>query len=305
MGAGVNVELHQLDLRYARLRTHKPAAERKLVGSLAEIGQQVPVVVVRGEGPDRFVLVDGYKRVRALRRLGQDLVSATCWDLSEAEALVLDRLMRTGEGATALEQGWLLHELAARFALSLEDLGRRFARSASWVSRRLALVEELPEAIQEHVRRGELPAHAAMKYLVPLARANPDACARLVTAIAGQGLTNRQVGQLYAAWREGLPAIRERVLTAPLLLLKARQAVGVRPDDEGRALMDDLDLLAAVARRARRRLRHGVFRRLLPPERQEVSRLGAAVHAEMAQLAERLREEEEAYAGPSSPARDS
>ena len=63
----MNVELHQLDLRYEKLRTHKPAAERKLVGSLAEIGQQVPVVVVRGEEPERFVLVDGYKRVRALR----------------------------------------------------------------------------------------------------------------------------------------------------------------------------------------------------------------------------------------------
>jgi ParB family transcriptional regulator, chromosome partitioning protein len=169
----VNVELHQLDLRYEKLRTPKPEAERKLVGSLAAIGQQVPVVVVHGEGPERFVLVDGYKRVRALRRLGQDLVGATCWDLSEAEALVLDRLMRTGEGATALEQGWLLHDLAGRFALSLEDLGRRFTRSASWVSRRLALVEELPEAIQEHVRRGELPAHAAMKHLVPLCPRQP------------------------------------------------------------------------------------------------------------------------------------
>jgi hypothetical protein len=90
--------------------------------------------------PEQFVLVDGYKRVRALRRLGHDLVAVTCWDLSEAEALVLDRLMRTGEGATALEQGWLLHELTVRFDLALEDLGRRFARSSSWVSRRLALV---------------------------------------------------------------------------------------------------------------------------------------------------------------------
>ena len=300
----MNVELHQLDLRYEKLRTHKPEAERKLVGSLAEIGQQVPVVVVHGEGPERFVLVDGYKRVRALRRLGQDLVGATCWDRSEAEALVLDRLMRTGEGATALEQGWLLHELAVRFALSLDDLGRRFARSASWVSRRLALVEELPEAIQEHVRRGELPAHAAMKPLVPLARANADACERLVAAIAGKGLTNREVGQLYAAWREGRPAIRERVLTAPLLFLKARQAVGAVPDDEGRALMDDLDMLAAVARRARRRLRQGVFRRLLPPERQEVHRLGAAAQEELARLAERLGEEEADHAGARDPARD-
>jgi ParB/RepB/Spo0J family partition protein len=292
-----------LDLRYETLRTHKPEAERKLVGSLAEIGQQVPVVVVRGEGPDRFVLVDGYKRVRALRRLGQDLVGATCWDLSEAEALVLDRLMRTGEGATALEQGWLLHELSVRFELSLENLGRRFARSASWVSRRLALVGELPAAIQERVQRGELPAHAAMKHLVPLARANPDACERLVAAIAGKGLTNREVGQLYAAWRDGLPAIRERVLTAPLLFLKARQAVGAVPDDEGRALMDDLDMLAAVARRARRRLRQGVFRRLLPPERQDVSRLCVSAREEMDRLAERRREEDD-HAGTSGPARD-
>jgi ParB/RepB/Spo0J family partition protein len=297
----VNLELHQLDLRYEKLRTRKPETERKLVASLAEIGQQVPVVVVRGEAPQQFVLVDGYKRVRALRRLGQDLVAATCWDLSEAEALVLDRLMRTGEGATALEQGWLLHELAVRFELALEDLGRRFARSASWVSRRLALVEELPETIQEHVRRGELPAHAAMKHLVPLARANPEACERLVAAIAGKGLTNRQIGQLYAAWRDGLPAIRERVLTAPLLLLKARQAIGTVPEDEGRLVMDDLDMLAAVARRARRRLRQGVFRRLLPPERQEVHRLGAAAGDEMARLADRLREEEE-DAGTRGPA---
>jgi ParB/RepB/Spo0J family partition protein len=299
----MNLELHQVDLRYEKLRTRKPEAERKLVASLAEIGQQVPVVVVRGEAPEQFVLVDGYKRVRALRRLGQDLVAVTCWDLSEAEALVLDRLMRTGEGATALEQGWLLHELTVRFALALEDLGRRFARSASWVSRRLALVEELPATIQEHVQRGELPAHAAMKHLVPLARANPEACERLVAAIAGKGLSNRQIGQLYAVWRDGLPAIRERVLTAPLLLLKARHALGTVPEDEGRLVMDDLDMLAAVARRARRRLRQGVFRRLLPPERQEVGRLGAAAHEEMARLAERLREEE-ADAGAIGPARD-
>lgn len=299
----MNLEFHQLDLRYEKLRTHKPEAERKLVGSLAAIGQQVPVVVVPGEAPERFVLVDGYKRVRALRRLGQDLVGATCWDLSEADALILDRLLHTGEGATALEQGWLLQELSVRFQLSLEDLGRRFARSASWVSRRLALVGELPPAIQDHVQRGELPAHAAMKYLVPLARANPEACARLVAAIAGKGLTNREVGQLYAAWREGLPAVRERVLAAPLLFLKARQAVGGVPADEGRALMDDLDMLAAVARRARRRLRHGVFRCLLPPERQEVNRLGAAAREELDRLAARLREEED-DAGPGDPPRD-
>jgi hypothetical protein len=37
-----------------------------------------------------------------------------------------------------------------------------------------------------------------------LARANAEACERLVAAIAGKGLTNREIGQLYAAWREGV-----------------------------------------------------------------------------------------------------
>jgi hypothetical protein len=67
--------------------------------------------------------------------------------------------------------------------------------------------------------------------------------------------------------------------------------------------MDDLDMLAAVARRARRRLRQGVFRRLLPPECEEVRRLGAAAREEMARLADRLREEAD-HAGASRPTRD-
>ena len=165
-------------------------------------------------------------------------------------------------------------------------------------------MEELPGPIQERVQRGELPAHAAMKYLVPLARANGEACARLVAAIAGQGLTTRQVGALYAAWREGRPPIRERVLAAPLLFLKARQAGGTVPDEEGRAVLDDLELLAAVAGRARRRLEAGGFRRLLPPDRHALSRLCDIASAELRALVAQLREEEEAHAGASGPPRD-
>ena len=40
----------------------------------------------------------------------------------------------------------------------------------SWVSRRLALVELLPEAIQQQVREGKIAAQVAMKFLVPVAR---------------------------------------------------------------------------------------------------------------------------------------
>jgi ParB-like chromosome segregation protein Spo0J len=90
--------------------------------------------------------------------------------------LITTRLMQTAEPETALEQSWLLAELHERFGFSREELARRFGHSVSWVSRRLALVHELPEVIQEQVRRGEMGAHGAAKYLVPLGRANPPAC---------------------------------------------------------------------------------------------------------------------------------
>src|SRR2546422_9807809 len=101
------------------------------------------------------------------------------WPGEEAEALIATHLMQTAEPETALEQSWLLAELHERFGLSLEELARRFGHSVSWVSRRLALVRELPEAIQERVRRGEMGAHGAAKYRVPLARANRQACLEL------------------------------------------------------------------------------------------------------------------------------
>jgi len=42
----VQLELHQLTLRYERLRKRQPREERGLLVSLSEIGQQLPVVVI-------------------------------------------------------------------------------------------------------------------------------------------------------------------------------------------------------------------------------------------------------------------
>ena len=137
----MQVELQQLEMRYERLRKRAPRTERALLTSLAEIGQQTPVVVV-GDA-ERFVLIDGYKRVRALRRLARDVVLATRWELEEVEALLLERGLRRGsEGA--LDQAWLLAELQERFGYTLEELSRRFEHSKSWVSGRLARIKCLP-----------------------------------------------------------------------------------------------------------------------------------------------------------------
>jgi ParB family transcriptional regulator, chromosome partitioning protein len=289
----VQLEFHQLELRYERLKVARAEAERRLLASLAEVGQQVPIVVVQA-ADGRFVVLDGYKRVRALRRLGRDTVGASCWPGEEAEALIVTRLMQTAEPETALEQSWLLAELRERFAFSLEELARRFGHSVSWVSRRLALVRELPEEIQERVRRGEIGAHGAAKYLVPLARANRQVCVDLMEATGTTRLSSRDLGILYTAYQSGNWVTRQRLLAAPLVFLKSHKEMQVAPAIEpalGDSLLTDLEILSATTRRADRRLRAGILRHLPEKDRQDLARLLDQVRHEMERMTDHFAKE--------------
>lgn len=252
----MELEHHQLDLRYEGLRVRRPDKERRLVASLSAEGQQIPIVVVAGEQEGRYVVVDGYKRVRALKRLGQDTVVATQWQMGEPEALLLSRAMRSSEAESALEQGWLLKELHSSFAISQEELARRFDRSPSWVSRRLALATELPGSVQELVRRGRIGAHAAAKHLVPMARAKPRDCETLAGAIAPLGLSTREVGEVYRVWRDGEPKLRKRLLAAPHLFVKTRREMEREPPTISTdTMLRDLDVAGVLVRGLRRQYR--------------------------------------------------
>jgi ParB-like chromosome segregation protein Spo0J len=295
----MELELGQLDRRYEALRTRSARRERRLLSSLSEVGQQSPIIVVRDGA--RWVVVDGYKRVRAIHRLSQDVVRATEWALSELEALLLERALRGGDGDSAIEQGWLLCELMQRFGLGLDELARRFDRSPSWVSRRLGLVTDLPPAVQERVRAGAIGAHAAMKYLLPLARANASDCEALGLALGKLRPTSRQVAELYAAYTAGNSAVRARVVGQPALVLKARAELDgaggkLSPAEQ---LLQDLRIVASVARRACRRLGDGALDGASEDERARAREQCREAHYEAERLLRRSEQEttERSHAG--------
>jgi ParB/RepB/Spo0J family partition protein len=254
----MKLEFHQLDRSHEHLRVRHPQRERLLLASLAASGQQTPIIVVAiSNRSDRYLVIDGYKRIAALQQLGRDTVEAVIWPLNEAQALVLDRSLHWSERESALEEGWLLAELEQGFGYGLEELARQFDRSVSWVSRRLALVELLPDDVQHRVRTGEIPAQLAMKYLVPVARASLQDCQQMAAAFAQHKFTSRQAGQLYAAWREASPRIRQRLLEQPQLFLKVQREVEPPPAAASllQELSRDLQMVAAIAHRGNRRLR--------------------------------------------------
>jgi ParB/RepB/Spo0J family partition protein len=291
----MQLEFHQLDRRGEHLRVRHPARQRRLLASLAEGGQQTPIVVVAVEGQaDRYLVIDGYKRLAALQQLGRDTVEAVVWPMSEAEALVLDRSLRFSEPESALEQGWLLAELEQRYGYGQEELARRFDRSLSWVSRRLALVDLLPEAIQQQVREGKISAHLAMKFLVPVARVSLEDCERMAAAFAQHHCATRQAGQLYAAWRDGSPRVRQRLLDQPELFFKTQRPEEPKASPAGAAgLLRDLEIATALVQRAQRRLAGAEAAEMDAPQRRAVREQIEHLHQQLNRLAKCIPKEEE------------
>jgi len=259
----MQLELHQLDLRYDDLRIRGRARQARLAASMSQHGQQVPVLVVAGD-EGRYVLIDGYARVAAVTELGRDVVEAVELPVSEDEALVMCHRLETQRPRSALEDGWLLATLVDRHGLKQKELAARLRRSSSWVSRRLSLVRVLPEAVQEAVREGRVPAQAAMKYLVLLSRDNRSAAEHLVEHLGSEPVTERELATLYTAWRRGDAEQRQRIVDHPRLYLKAdeelSQPAPPEPDDgEVQALVSAFEGMARLGWRARSLVRHGAL----------------------------------------------
>jgi ParB family chromosome partitioning protein len=300
----MQLEFHQLDRRWEHLRVREPQRQRRLLASLADSGQQTPIVVVAAGPADRYLVIDGSKRVAALEQLGRDTVEATVWGMSEAEAVLLSRSLRFSPQESALEQGWLLAEMEQRFGYGLHELARRFDRSTGWVSRRLALVELLPEAIQQQVREGKLAAQVATKYLAPVARVNAGDCTRMAAAFIAHRCDTRQAGQLYTAWRNGTRAVRERILTEPELFLKTQRQPAVAKPAAVEQVERDLQMAIAILHRAGRRLAAALPEMTGPQQKQAQGQIENA-RRELNRMAERIgREQEGKHAEPGTTHRD-
>ena len=296
----MQLEFHQLDQRWEHLRVRPPHLQRRLLTSLADAGQQTPIIVVAiADEPNRYLVIDGHKRIAALRQLGRDTVEAAVWAMSEAEALLLERSMRMSQQESTLEQGWLLAEMQHRFGYSREELAQRFDRSLSWVSRRLALAESLPEVIRQQVRDGAIAAPLAMKYLVPMARVSVEDCERMAAGFVKHRCGNRQAGLLYAAWRDGSRVVRERILTAPEPFLKT-QRPPPSASPAALALERELEMAVAIPRRANRRLAEALPE-MNAPRREQAQRQIESARGELERMAARIGKEQGATHAEPSP----
>lgn len=254
----VEVDLSSLDLRYAHTRIARPKHVEMIASSIERFDQITPVLIIPED--ERLVLIHGFVRLAAIRKLGRDSIRADIREMSEAQALyhlLADTEQRQWE---AVEQAWIIRDLHERLGCSLREIAQGIGYDASWVARRLSLIEGLPEDILRSVAEGQVSTYAATRVLVPLARANRHHAQRLVAHLADHRLSTRELAEFFKHYEASNKQIRERMISDPCLFLKAKKSKddktitdALRQGPEG-AWTKDWDIVKAVLGRLARQL---------------------------------------------------
>jgi ParB-like chromosome segregation protein Spo0J len=252
------VDLHRLDLRFADARMLEPRAVEQLTRSIEHSGQLIPCIAVAEDG--QLVLVDGYRRVLALRRLGRDTASVESWGCDLAQGLLKVLARVHGRPFAAIEEALLVRELIQRHGLSQHEVARRSGHDVSWVSRRLELVCGMPDALLASVRKGELSAWAAIRVMAPLARANSAHAKQLLDALGQTPLSTREMQVWFQHYQTSPRAAREHMVEHPRLFIEALHTrdeaqadARLREGPEGQCTAE-IGQLIAIIKRLRQRL---------------------------------------------------
>jgi ParB-like chromosome segregation protein Spo0J len=214
-------------MRFAATRVQDMRAVQRLVQSIDECGQLIACIAVgppvSDEDAARLVLIDGYRRVAALRKLGRDTALVECWTCNVAQALVQVLARSRSRAFTAVEEALLLRDLVNAHSLSQREAARQCGRDVSWVQRRLQLLGEVPEGVLQAVCRGQVSTWSAVRVFAPLARANAGHAQRLLASVSEpqQGLSTRELNTWFARYGSSQRAQRERMVEHPRLFIDA------------------------------------------------------------------------------------
>lgn len=208
-----DLPIEKIKENYGRFRLIQPRKEGSMVKSLERFGQLSPVVVAV-EDKGRHELIDGFKRLRALRKLGRDHVRAR---VMEGHARVLKAAMiqlnREGHSIMDMEEALVMHSLYREEGLNQVEIGVLVGRHKSWVCRRIGLVEKLVPEVVEHLRLG-LIGVSLSRELIRLPRGNQK---DVMECVLKNSLNSRQTRRLVDM------ALKHPRINRDLILLIAQQ----------------------------------------------------------------------------------
>jgi ParB/RepB/Spo0J family partition protein len=185
------IAVSEIGERYGAFRIVSPRADAAMVQSMRKYGQIAPVVCVKGQGG--YELIDGFKRLRACRRLNQGTLRAKTMEVSGRVCkAALIQLNQSGRSINEMEEALVLQSLHREDGLTQVEIAALLGRDKSWVSRRISLIERLSEEVQEDIRLGLISVITGRE-LAKLPRGNQKEAAE---AILKRHYTTREAAKL-------------------------------------------------------------------------------------------------------------
>ena len=254
------VDLHRLELRFEATRIVDTAAVQRLADSMQEHGQLVACIAALDQDSGALVLIDGYRRLSALKRLGADTALVQCWHCPVGPALAQMLAHSFSRTFDPMEEALMLRELIDSMGLSQREAARQCARDVSWVQRRLVLLGALPQDLVQAVRNAQISSWAAARILAPLARANSAHASQLLANMDSDPLSTRELQTWFNHYQGAQNKQRQRMVDHPRLFIDSlhetqseRTAKDLRAGPE-REVTGELGYLQALLRRVCSRL---------------------------------------------------
>ncbi len=150
----LELPIDKIDEGYSRLRFANPRAEANLLSSIKQYGQVSPVIVFKVSA-NRYEMVDGFKRLRVVKKLNYTNLLAKILDTGsqtiKATMIFMNWEIRS---ITDLEEGMVISSLHREEGLSQTAIALMLGRHKSWVCRRIALIERLSDEVLGNIKLG-------------------------------------------------------------------------------------------------------------------------------------------------------
>jgi ParB-like chromosome segregation protein Spo0J len=210
-GVMEKVEVHQINRQFEYLRLKDARAEQRLLNQILEEGLNEPLGCLFKE--DRWILLDGFKRLRCCVKLKVHKVTVMNLGQDEADAILQVLRRSTLEPIHIIEQAGMVEYLHRNASMGISEIARYLNRSPAWVSVRAGLIGQMSKTVREAVFSGKLPVRSVMYSLKPFTRVKSQAqeVDDFVGCVAGQGLSVRQIDALAGAYFQNNPVMRDQI----------------------------------------------------------------------------------------------
>lgn len=215
----ISAALDDIGDHYAGLRIIRPQAESAMERSMHLYGQITPVIIGCEDG-SKYEMVDGFKRMRAGRKLGYQALQARILP-GQRRALKAAIIHLNAKGRTIadVETGMIIRSLCREDGLSQIEIAALLGRHKSYVCRRLRMAEQLSGEVLENLKLGLINITTARE-LVRLPRGNQAAA---LATIIKYRFTCREAHRLVSLLLKEPRWNHAKILNFPEAILTDRQ----------------------------------------------------------------------------------